>query len=103
MPPQVGVRSFLISLLVASNPPRRAARVTTETQLLTNLKAMGITLVCVAHRLISAQMSDHLVVLKDGQLLESGAPAVLSAASDSFYAQRSRLIPPSRGRTTHEQ
>ena len=42
---------------------------------------------CVAHRLISAQMSDHLVVLKDGQLLESGAPAVLSAASDSFYAQ----------------
>ena len=64
-----------------------ALDIPTETQLLTNLKAMGITLVCVAHRLISAQMSDHLVVLKDGQLLESGAPAVLSAASDSFYAQ----------------
>ncbi len=59
----------------------------TETQLLTNLKAMQITLVCVAHRLISAQMSDHLVVLQDGQLRESGSPSVLSASPDSFYAQ----------------
>lgn len=64
-----------------------ALDIPTETQLLANLKAMGITLVCVAHRLISAQMSDHLVVLKDGQLLESGSPAMLSASPDSFYSQ----------------
>ena len=59
----------------------------TERRLLRNLKQLKITLICVAHRLISAEMSDHIIILKDGNLIESGNPKELKNDQESFYFQ----------------
>ena len=48
--------------------------VPTERKVLENLRATGSTLVCVAHRLVSAEMSDYVLVLDHGELMEFGSP-----------------------------
>ena len=77
-----------------------ALDIPTETQLLSNLRGLGITLVCVAHRLISAQMSDQVVAVRNGEVIEIGSPVVLSADPSSFYAallQADRAMDPLEG------
>ena len=58
----------------------------TERALLSNLKGLEITLICVAHRLISAKMSDNIIVMKDGKLIESGNPSKLKNDGQTFYS-----------------
>ena len=59
--------------------------VPTERQVLENLRATGSTLVCVAHRLVSAEMSDYVLVLDQGELMEFGSPKELKT-SGGLYA-----------------
>ncbi len=61
--------------------------VTTEKKVLDNLRNSGFTLVCVAHRLLSAEMSDHVMVLKDGLQAEYGKPDELRKKEDSIYRE----------------
>lgn len=63
-----------------------ALDIPTETQVLSNIKALGITTICVAHRLIAAHMSDLVIVLKAGKVIEIGSPSVLMKQSSSFYS-----------------
>ena len=63
-----------------------ALDIPTEKRLLSNLRGLGITLVCVAHRLISAEMSHQVVAMRNGEVIEIGSPAVLAANPSSFYA-----------------
>ena len=63
-----------------------ALDVPTEIQILNNIRALGITVLCVAHRLVSAQMSDQVIVLKSGVILEKGAPQELRENPDSVYS-----------------
>ncbi len=60
--------------------------VNTERKLLGNLRNSGFTLVCVAHRLLSAEISDHVMVLKDGLQVEYGNPNQLRN-QDSIYRE----------------
>ena len=45
------------------------------------------TTITIAHRLSTADAADVVVVLADGHIIEQGAPAFLSANSDSHYAR----------------
>ena len=63
-----------------------ALDVPTEIQILNNIRSLGITVVCVAHRLISAEMSDQVIVLKSGHIIEKGSPEELRGTSDSVYS-----------------
>lgn len=56
-----------------------------EMELIENIKAEGITIVCVAHRLISALKSDYVAVLFDGQLAEIDSPQSLSSNRNSYF------------------
>ncbi len=60
--------------------------IVSEKKVLTNLRNTGFTIVCVAHRLLSAEMSDHVLVLKEGNQMEYGNPAELRT-KDSLYKQ----------------
>lgn len=64
-----------------------ALDIPTETVVLSNLKELGITIICVAHRLIAAKMSDYVMVLKSGQIIEYGVPKELSRRKDGPYSQ----------------
>lgn len=55
-----------------------------ERQILAAVKSQPRTLVTVAHRMYGAQISDWVIVLDQGQLVEQGPPGVL-AQSGSFY------------------
>ena len=63
-----------------------ALDVPTEIQILNNLRDLGITVLCVAHRLISAEMSDQVIVLKSGHIIEKGSPEKLRNTSNSVYS-----------------
>ena len=58
--------------------------VPTEIQVLTNLRNQGITLICVAHRLISAEMSDQVIVLEKGIISAMGRPKELGESNDYY-------------------
>ena len=60
--------------------------VPTERKVLENLRATGSTLVCVAHRLLSAEISDYVLVLDHGKLMEFGTPKDLKAKG-GLYAE----------------
>ncbi len=64
-----------------------ALDIPTEKKILANLKAEGITLICVAHRLISAKMSDQVIVLEDGMISEIGSPSELSKNTEGTFAK----------------
>jgi ATP-binding cassette subfamily B protein len=57
-----------------------------ERQILTAVKSQPRSLVTVAHRMYGAQISDWVIVLDQGQLVEQGPPGLL-AESGSFYQQ----------------
>ncbi|OUW25438.1 MAG: hypothetical protein CBD29_07895 [Synechococcus sp. TMED169] len=58
----------------------------TERKVLENLRATGATLVCVAHRLLSAEISDYVLVLDQGELSEFGSPGELSSTGGIYSA-----------------
>jgi ATP-binding cassette, subfamily B, bacterial len=55
-----------------------------ERQILTAVKSVPRTLVTVAHRLHSAQISDWVLVLEHGQLIEQGPPQELAHAGGPY-------------------
>jgi ABC-type bacteriocin/lantibiotic exporter with double-glycine peptidase domain len=55
-----------------------------ERQILAAVKATPRTLVTVAHRLHSAQISDWVLVLEQGQLIEQGPPRELARAGGTY-------------------
>lgn len=65
-----------------------------ERQVLEAVKRRSLTLVTVAHRLHSAEISDLVLVLEQGQPVELGAPAELAANPEGFYR---RLLDAERG------
>lgn len=58
----------------------------TELKLLQQLRSQGLTMLCVAHRLVSAKMSDLVVAVKDGEIIEAGHPDQLSADPASYFS-----------------
>ena len=64
-----------------------ALDIPTETQIITNIKSLSIATICVAHRLISAKMSDLVIVLDSGMIAEMAAPSVLAESVNSIYSQ----------------
>jgi len=75
-----------------------ALDIITETKILNNIRALGITIVCVAHRLISAKMSDQIIYLQNGTVQESGSPSDLLLNGDGYYSSLLKL-----DRSTSEQ
>ena len=61
-----------------------ALDVPTEIQVLNQLRSLGITLICVAHRLISAEMSDQVIVLENGIISAMGSPRELNKSNDLY-------------------
>jgi len=55
-----------------------------EEHVLNAVRAMGITVVSVAHRLNAALRSDLVVVLEQGRVIEQGPPDVLLARQGAF-------------------
>jgi len=49
----------------------------TEQQVMNNIKNMNLTLVTVAHRMYSAKISDYVVVLEKGRIVQEGTPQQL--------------------------
>jgi ABC-type bacteriocin/lantibiotic exporter with double-glycine peptidase domain len=58
----------------------------TQTRVLDALKARGITVVSVAHRLDAALRSDQVLVMKDGDVIEQGSPKELLKQQGAFAA-----------------
>lgn len=61
-----------------------ALDVPTEIKVLSKLRSLGITLICVAHRLISAEMSDQVIVLEDGAISAIGNPKELEQGNTLY-------------------
>ena len=61
-----------------------ALDVPTEILVLNQLRSLGITLICVAHRLISAEMSDQVIVLENGIISAMGSPRELNKTNDLY-------------------
>ena len=59
----------------------------TEKRVLDNLKRQGFTIVCVAHRLVSALMSDQVIVLDHGKVIEIGEPKALLEDQNSILSK----------------
>lgn len=49
------------------------------------VKEFDITLIVIAHRLSTVRNADHVIVLRDGRVIEAGAPAELNR-TDSWFA-----------------
>jgi ABC-type multidrug transport system fused ATPase/permease subunit len=49
------------------------------------VKELDITLIVIAHRLSTVRNADHVIVLRDGRVIEAGAPAELNR-TDSWFA-----------------
>jgi ABC-type multidrug transport system fused ATPase/permease subunit len=73
-----------------------ALDVLTEKKLMNQIKSEGITIVCIAHRLISAKISNQVIYLEAGNIVEGGSPQELIKSRDSRF---SRLIEEERKQT----
>jgi ABC-type multidrug transport system fused ATPase/permease subunit len=58
-----------------------------ERQVLEAIKKDTRTLITAAHRLYSAQVSDLVLVLKNGEPVELGHPSLLAAQTNGHYRQ----------------
>ena len=58
----------------------------TEKIIFNKLKSSGITIISVAHRLVSAEMSDFVLYLDNGKQVEFGPPNLLKT-QDGFYSK----------------
>lgn len=67
-----------------------------ERQIMTAVKQVPRTLITVAHRLHAAQISDWVLVLDQGQLIEQGTPQHLSASGGAY----SQLLAAELGQAT---
>lgn len=84
-------RAFVKSpLVVCLDEATSSLDMPTEKKLLNNLKKEGVTIVCVAHRLASALMSDKVIVLENGSIVEMGSPAELLADPNSIFSNLHR-------------
>ena len=63
-----------------------ALDIPTEKIIFNNLKLSGITIISVAHRLVSAEMSDFVLYLDNGKQVEFGTPDLLKT-QDGFYSK----------------
>ena len=61
-----------------------ALDVPTEKKIFSNLRQSGITIISVAHRLVSAEMSDYILYLDNGKQVEFGSPAELKALNGYY-------------------
>lgn len=64
-----------------------ALDVPTERLVIKNIKRLNITVVAVAHRLLTAKLSDKVIVLDQGVIKEFGHPDELLSREDSFFNQ----------------
>lgn len=62
-----------------------ALDIPTEKKVYNNLRSLGITVISVAHRLISAQMSDFVLSMEKGQQVEFGSPDSLLREKGIYY------------------
>lgn len=51
----------------------------------------SVTLLVIAHRLATIRDADHLLVLKEGKIVESGTPQEMFARGDSYLSQIQKL------------
>ena len=56
----------------------------TEQQVMNNIKNMNLTLVTVAHRMYSAKISDYVVVLEKGRIVQEGTPQQLEKVEGRY-------------------
>lgn len=63
-----------------------ALDIPTEKRIFDTLKKSGITIVSVAHRLVSAEMSDYILYLDDGKQVEFGPPDILKN-TNGYYSK----------------
>ena len=62
-----------------------ALDIPTEKRVYENLRSLGITIISVAHRLISAQMSDFVLSLDSGRQVEFGPPSEVLSNNGVYY------------------
>ncbi|KZR86014.1 Lactococcin-G-processing and transport ATP-binding protein LagD [Synechococcus sp. MIT S9509] len=62
-----------------------ALDISTEKRVITNIKALDKTIVSVAHRLLIAKLSDQVIVLDEGEIIESGRPTDLMSKDHSLF------------------
>ena len=62
-----------------------ALDIPTEKKVIMNIKGLGKTVISVAHRLLTAKLSNKVVVLEDGLIKEIGDPIELMNKSDSLF------------------
>ncbi|QCH15361.1 ATP-binding cassette domain-containing protein [Synechococcus sp. CB0101] len=63
-----------------------ALDIPTERAILESVRSLGITVLCVAHRLVAAEMSDQVVVMRAGSIVERGSPSELNSQQSSIYS-----------------
>ena len=64
-----------------------ALDVPTERMVIQNIKKLNLTVIAVAHRLLTAKLSDQVVVLDNGYIKESGHPNELLKVDNSLFKQ----------------
>lgn len=64
-----------------------ALDVSTEARVESELRALNMTRIVIAHRLSTVADADLLLVLADGQIVESGSPSELAQRPDGVYAR----------------
>ena len=62
-----------------------ALDVPTERRVIQNIKRLNITIIAVAHRLLTAKLSDQVLVLDQGMVKECGDPNALLKQNDSLF------------------
>ena len=62
-----------------------ALDVPTERMVIQNIKQLNLTVIAVAHRLLTAKLSDQVIVLDKGVIKESGHPDELLQQDDSLF------------------
>ncbi|MET7420037.1 ABC transporter ATP-binding protein [Dactylosporangium sp. NPDC005555] len=102
-------RALIASAVIAAPPvlvvdePTTALDVTVQAQVLTlleELRAGGTALLMISHDLaVVGRMADHILVMRDGVIVETGTPqAVLGAARHAYTRQLLAAVPSARPR-----
>lgn len=73
-----GPRLLVLDEATSALDPQR------EEEIFDNLLNAGITAVVIAHRLTVLERADHVVVVRDGKVVEAGSPAELRDAGGEF-------------------